>query len=282
MKTLTSLVGIVARDESTYIEECILHNLLVGFDKVVVGLHKCVDDTQEKIECLQQRFPDKIEYFEVQRTKQKHSLGWLWYQEECYLEIYKRYKGKAEWMACFDVDECYWDRNRRPVNELLGGLPEKVGQVQIPWLVFGASNRVFSVPKEESRYRWFGHRSMLEHSIHTKPIVRLDALNTELRSWWWCHFCDLCKSYQTIDVYENRIVEGGMVKCFNPPITERNVLLAHYRTGSMEDYVAREKRCSERRTTRDIHDFFCQNAPYVDDRMMIYHEEMMRLKNDSN
>ena len=281
-KQYTAIVGFVARNESTYIVECVLHNLIVGFERIVVGLHDCTDDTREKLEKLQGVFPDKIDFFDVTKTNNvRYGVEHAWWQYECYHEIYHRYRDKAGWLGFFDVDECFWHRGGKSVTEVLTALSPTVGQVILFWLNFGGSNRMFSVPDDSTRYQWFNCyvKPVREQQAQIKPIVRLSSISPEINTadWYGIHRCYLKPEYTSIFCTGQEVQRIGIVTQPNATVDKHDMVLTHYMTGSMEDYVRRAKLRTWRQS-QDVHYFFAHNTPYQDSRMMIYHEEMLRLK----
>jgi len=295
-----SIVGIIASNESTYIQECILHNHIIGFNKIIIGLHNCTDNTWEKIKPLMDYID--IEVFDVkvnEETTQQFDRVFpaIVHQQVGYQNIYTRWKNRAEWIAFFDVDECLFISDNRKINSILNDIPDDVGGLCIPWLTFNHNNRIISVPQNHTRYSWFNNitKNNIDHGwnlpqdvyqfCQCKQIVRLDNIQHTKR-WYRCHAM----------LHTGRVVDSDLrdlgsdttpMAMHGIPAWERNVVLAHYRSGAMEDWVARWKR---RHWT---YNFSRKNNPYtyydgtewnkytldcIDNRMMQYHDQMQQLK----
>lgn len=239
-----SAVCITARMEEAYIQECILHNYIVGFDKMIIVLHQLSandnDRTHEKILQL----PDNVLEKVVVETITTDCL--YGYQPDAYHKIYDEWKDKVEWLAMFDVDECLYDSKRRSVNELLSGIPDHAGQVLIPWLNFGHSGRVLSATPQETRYTAFtkceGYANV---NAQIKPIVRTKDIITDSR-WYWTHFASTKGA--AVDVSGNVLLDGQITgeeqfyRDIRKNFTNFDTCLVHYFTGAMEDWVIRYKR----------------------------------------
>ena len=290
-----AIVGIVVKNESTYIQECILHNYIVGFDKIVIGLcNDTTDNTKEKIEQVIQKFNIDIDIIDVDVISPNPFFDLnpsIFHQQIGYRLIYDKYVGKAEWLALFDVDECFSHISGQSIKSLLDNIPNDVGQVLVPWLTFNHNNRIVSVPVNETRYSWFNNITIanIDHGwnwmqyktehCQCKPIVRLDNILIE-QDWYHCHHV-VCNK-KTTD-FSLREVDGSPMKLNGVPVFERNVVLVHYRSGAMEDWVNRWKRKhwanpNENYTEYDFHEFQKYTMDGQDSRMMVYHNKMMQLK----
>ena len=288
-KEMKSCVAITARYEETYIQECICHNYLLGFDKIIVALHNDPTDerpdrTHEQILKLPQHVLDKVEVvpFSIAQTE---TLG-FYYQVIAYQNyILPIVQGHYEWMAMFDVDECFYDSQRRPINEILSDIPKDAGQVIVHWLEFGHNNQILSAPPNETRLNWFTKRAEYPRT-HFKSIVRIDALPDVLR-WYWCHYARVLgrsvntKGEVVLPEIENwdalGIVEHHVP---HPPYddTAFETCLVHYWSGAMEDWVNRTKRWSVNKGTGvELSKFLEFTVDVEDHRMSIYAEELKEL-----
>ena len=127
---LKSAVGIIVRDEAEYIEECILFNHLIGFDRILIGCDRCEDETYERATQLQKHLPH-LTVFEVTPTETEMSKGErsCWYQRAGYRHIALKLQGQVEWLAMFDCDEYLWNKDYAKINELLKEIPDHINQM---------------------------------------------------------------------------------------------------------------------------------------------------------
>lgn len=236
IKQFTSVVAITTRDSARYIQELICHNFLVGFDCICIGLdHLTTDTTLAKIEALP---PAVLEKVAVSENKSK-GMGWE-YQAEWYSTLAREYHSKAEWLATFDDDEYFYDSQHRRINTILNSLPAATGCALVPWLVFGHSNHILSPPDNKTRLEYFT-------SVYDPPpkreeyksIVRLDTIN--LDDWYGVHFHRHTGNATTLNNEPVRN-KGGC----DADIVNDKTCLAHYMSGSMEDYVVRCKKWQAR------------------------------------
>jgi hypothetical protein len=286
---MKSAVGICARHEHKYIQECLCFNYLQGWDRIVVCIHHQPDDpepdfTRSKIEQLPKAVLEKITVIDVVGEP-----GWG-PQHKAYhliLQLVSDY----EWLGMFDVDEYLCDSQHRNINDMLSSIPEDAGQIIVPWVEFGHNNRVLSATPEETRLSVFTKRADLCSRPNFKSIVRpryiVQNPNQYAPSnyWYYCHFARVCKrhvNFQGEDVLppdwwfdgEDCGQFWNMKKdttCFDP-------CLVHYFTGSMEDWVIRLKRTRfyDYRNL-DAKDFIGFTANVEDTRMSIYVDELRGL-----
>ena len=127
---LKSAVGIIVRDEAEYIEECILFNHLIGFDRILIGCDRCEDETYKLATNLQKHLPH-LTVFEVTPTESEMSKGErsCWYQRAGYRHIALKLQGQVEWLAMFDCDEYLWNKDYAKINELLKEIPDHINQM---------------------------------------------------------------------------------------------------------------------------------------------------------
>ena len=231
MSKVKSAVAIIVRNEAKYIEECICYNHLIGFDRIIIGLDRCEDDTPDRVKRLQEHLSG-LDVFDVNNTADKSCF--CWNQQIGYNHVYKEYKDRVEWLAMFDTDEYLWNNGNRKMNELLEEIPDEVGEIRVPWLYFGHSNRVLSAPKSETRLRWFHQRQLWRPHVTVKPILRMSML---IGDWIGCHKGNTCGQTMTFDGLYGK---GGTIN--NYDLSKATVVLCHYREGSMEDWVHRYKK----------------------------------------
>ena len=277
MKEYTSVVAIIARNETKYIQECILHNHILGFDKIIIVLHgEQDDDTREKIEQVKHIVDaDVLDLCHpIADAKKSVRIG---HQKHGYRLALEKYKDRTEWLALFDVDECLWIKGDSKINDLLSTVKKDVGLVWVPWLFFNHNNKVVSVPEEESRYSWF-NRSY-RSAMRGKSIIR-----TRMADFSHAGFhVHVPNTTGRMTDFGNRPWLGEMGNVEMCSVLKREVVLAHYFTGSMEDWVARNKRRAIRHSgiAFDVNMFLEHtHKAEMDNRMMQYHDQMMELKSN--
>ena len=280
-KEYKSIVGMATCNSATYIQECIAFNYIVGFDKIVVVLDRCDDDTKDKIYKLPDEVLERVDVFD--NSPYRPDAG---YQGKAYQHIYDKYKGKAEWLAMFDDDEYLYDSQRRKINDMLDTVAEDVGYIDLPWIKFTNSKQILPATPDVTRLRHFTHCDRSNPNVEKKIIVRLDAIHNtnDFGGWFHAHWADVSGRIVTFD---------GKPSPHNPLLPtcmrivsreQTNTCLAHYIHCSMEDYVkkyrkwVREKASVHARMEWGWNQFiFEEKRSTIDTRMEIYAEELIEL-----
>lgn len=249
-KKYYSAVGMCVCNADQYIQEMLCHNYLSGFDRIIVCLDRCTDDTYNAIERLA---PEVREVVDVINNYGYHpGIG---YQQRAYMKMYEFYKGRVEWLAFFDDDEYLYDSHMRPVNDMLRAVDRPgVDQVVVPWLVYGHNNQIMTAPRTETRLKWFTKRKTSDGWSTVKPIVRVDQIKVDGRTDGGSRPCETVKWYyshaaevygKTVNFAGQEVALGGafdrmaLQEAF---IDNNNVALCHYLYGSMEDFAKRHKK----------------------------------------
>ena len=271
-----SAVGIVTCNSSNYIQECIIHNHIVGFDRIIIMLDRCEDDTFERIKELPDSVRDKVDVFE--NEPHRKDIG---FQHRAYQSIYNRYKNRVMWLAMFDDDEYFYNKERRKINELLADIPSDVGQIVLPWLKFNHNEQILSAPPDVTRLAYFTNRE--EHSqVECKSIIRLNQVieNNTSGGWYYCHSAEVFGKTITFDGKECQLYTN---KCQMIP-SHYDTCLVHYLTNSMEDYVLKYKKWKKEKDALNLpmvgdwFDIFLQSGHNIkDERMFIYLDELKYL-----
>ena len=267
-----SAVGVVTCNPAKYIQEWCCFQYLTGFDKIIVCLDACDDDTFAKIQKLPDKVLERIDVFE--NSPHRPDVG---FQHRGYQHILDRYQGKVEWLAMFDDDEYLYDSQKRKINEMLLAIPDDVSQIALPWIKFTHSKQVLSAPPEITRLRHFTCKEY-HRQIECKVIVRLDHIvtNDVPGGWYYCHSANVSSRTVTFDGKE---CELQVNHCIMSP-EHYDTCLAHYIHGSMEDFVIKYrkwKREEERvhiKLKRSFDDIAKSDSSDVDNRMDIYLDEL--------
>lgn len=280
-KEYKSIVGIVTCNSSTYIQECIAFNYIIGFDKIIVVLDRCDDDTWDKIQELPDEVLKRVDVFH--NSPHSSNAG---FQHRAYQHIYDKYKRKAEWLALFDDDEYFYDSKRRKINDMLDAVANDVGQINLPWIKFTHSKQILRATPDVTRLIHFTHCDHSRSLIEKKVVVRLDFIQTtnECGGWYHCHWVDASGRIVTFDGKESshNLLYPTCMRINSPQQT--NTCLAHYIHCSMEDYVrkyrkwVREKGSVNSRMEWGWNQFISEeSSSTIDTRMDIYAEELIEL-----
>jgi hypothetical protein len=271
-----SAVGVVTCNSATYIQEWIAFQYLTGFDKIIVCLDECDDDTAVKIQRLPEEVLERVDVFE--NSPHTTSVG---FQHRGYQHIFDRYEGKVEWLAMFDDDEYLYDSQKQTINKMLSEISGDVSQIALPWIKFTHSQQVLSAPPDVTRLRHFTHK---EHhfQIECKVIVRLDHIITNgfPGDWYRCHSAEVYGKTVTFDGKECELL--GANKCQMIP-EHYDTCLAHYVHGAMEDFVIKYRKWKRERERLNLQvgfgfDSIAKNeSDTKDNRMEIYADELKEI-----
>ena len=287
---MKSAIGMCAKNEHKYIQECICFNYLQGWDKIIICLHDVPDEaepdlTKEMIYKLPSAVLEKVELFDLEEEP-----GWG-YQHKGYHFIHQRAMD-YDWLALFDVDEYLYDSKKRPVNDLLATVSDDVGQVLVPWLEFGHNNRILSATSQETRLSAFTKCSGTLPRANYKAIIRPHNVvqKPEKHLSYWYHTHQMIVKGRTVDFFNRDMISSDfdfdaedMFRRFffsRKDFTVFDLCLAHYYTGSMEDWVIRTKRTaltSAVNLPRTFQSFFDMKYNKEDLRMSIYADELREL-----
>lgn len=288
-----SAVGAVTSNSATYIREWVAHQYIVGFDKIIVVLDNCDDDTFNQIQRLPWYVLERVDVHNNQTPAPHYNDR---FQYRAYQKIYDLYNDKVEWLAMFDDDEFFYDHQRRKINDLLANI--SANQVVLPWVMFGHSGQVYSPPY--TRFESFQHVVPQERlngwyfPYEVKSIVRFSSIITEnnlfdsskKNDWWYNH----CANHQgdfsvTFDGREHKLERGLYCKAVYEHL---DTCLAHYFIGSMSEFATRTQRWQRvpllgpheiRKSSMDR--FLRCRGGQIDARMMIYVDELNEILGDS-
>ncbi|MDR2706548.1 MAG: glycosyltransferase family 2 protein [Planctomycetaceae bacterium] len=225
MKKVYLTLAAIIRDQEHYVKEWLTFQKLVGFERFLIALHRCSDQTESAIRSLP--FSDDI-------ILRRYESG-DYIQMSVYSEWMRDFRNTTFWMAFFDGDEYLYGVNADDLKPVLTGF-ESCGSVLVHNHEFGASNHVLR-PSGLSidAFTW---RASNHHWMHRniKSFIRAD-------SWQWFLSPHLAKtSREWVREDHNVIHESDLsFKCSvssQPPIS--NIIrYNHYHTRSMEDWIQR-------------------------------------------
>lgn len=286
---MRSAIGMCAKNEHKYIQECICFNYLQGWDKIIICLHNVPNEpepdlTGEMIYKLPDEVLKKVELLNVEEEP-----GWG-YQHKGYHLMLQRAMD-YDWFALFDVDEYLYDSQKRPINDILATISDDVGQVLVPWLEFGHNNRVLSATPQETRLSAFTKTAGIDPRATYKAIIRpRNVIQKPDNPHYWYHTHQMATRGRHIDLFNHDLIPPdfdfdsedvyGRVYFSRQDFTVFDSCLVHYYTGSMEDWVIRTKRTaltSAASLPRTFQSFFDMKYNKEDYRMSIYTNELREL-----
>ncbi|MDR1269627.1 MAG: glycosyltransferase family 2 protein, partial [Planctomycetaceae bacterium] len=217
--------GAVICNQAHYIEEWLTFHRLVGFERFIIALHRCSDETLSRIKSLP--FSGNIITLELLGDEQFVQLG-------VYTKMVQEFGTTTRWFAFFDADEfmfpCQTDDMRSFMTEF-----ESYGGLAVHNLEFGASNQVLKpdgLSIETFIYRASDH-CYAHHS--TKSIVDPKQVIRFLSP----HLAETVRGLVTEDHVSCDL--SGIWRLEKEPVFSR-VRYNHYHTRSMEDWVERYRR----------------------------------------
>jgi hypothetical protein len=265
MKKVFLSIGAVLRDEGQYVAEWLTFHHLAGFDRFILVLHKCRDNTEEQIRRVKERLGLDIYIHHCKTDDKKIQMG-------TYQWIHQKYGRYTDWLLFLDGDEYVYHGNpsvnyREDIKALLRGFSKKVSAVSFHGKVFGP------------------HRNII------RPLKRLSAYTTRLPLT--ASSCQAIKTFirpeKMIEVLSPHVqrVRGAIVRFDGKPFTPVEgwkslepaihwpICFNHYYTGSVEDWIARYNRgsCNDHRPNHaySIDEFmFHANEMEYDDSILRY------------
>jgi hypothetical protein len=276
IKKYKSAVGAVICNCEKYIQEWCCFQYLTGFDKTIICLDRCTDNTFNKIQGLPYEVLERVDVFANSATRP--DVG---YQFRGYQHIYDRYKDEVEWLAMFDDDEYLYDHKNRTVNEILQNIPVDVAQVALPWINFTHSRQILSAPPETTRLAHFRMCEIEFPYTHIKVLVRLDYIKPSeiMGGWYYTHSADVLGRSMTANGDEVTL-HGNQIQTV---AAHFETCLAHYIYGAMEDWVIKYKKWRiENDYTKSVNsstnwDRFMKDSNTQDDRMLVYVDRLREL-----
>lgn len=197
----------IFKNESHILKEWIQHYLNEGVDKFYLIDNGSTDDFKSQIE----PFYKNVELF---YRPQPFS------QKEIYNEIFQIIKLNCSWLIVCDLDEFIFTPPNKPnLKQFLNDRPQTVGQIKIPWLMFGSNG---NISQPESVIHGFTSRQKYDGSIKNecKSIIR-------------------CEAVKFLDLHSSILKKGFVSELICDPLTEENIensliRLNHYAIQSLE------------------------------------------------
>jgi hypothetical protein len=125
----------IIRNREQWIEEWIIFHHIAGFTNFYIGLHRCSDNTKQKLVELSRKYKIKIFHVEDRVGGSPQTFFYNFIQNEVAYEV--------DWMAFIDSDEYLFSPEEKILKSVFDGFLEKnVYALAIYWSCFGSSNFV--------------------------------------------------------------------------------------------------------------------------------------------
>ncbi len=244
MKECYLTLAAIVRNEEHYVWEWILSHHVVGFERFAVVLHRCTDNTKQKLTQLAGTLGLDIRIHETEDEGKVQMGAYRW--------LVRQYGPRTKWMMFVDADEFVFSDEFVDLKPWLRRY-ERFGGVAVHQAVFGADNNV-------TRPLWivadmFKRRLPLDHwqCYGIKSFFQPEKL-IQLQS---PHIQDVRDGNVRVDEKPFTLVDWW--KTAEAPI-HSPVRLNHYFTRSMQDWVERSRRgsCNDARTgaAYSVEEFF--------------------------
>lgn len=238
MRQVYLTLGAIVRDQGRYVKEWLAFHRLIGVERFVIALHKCSDDTKERI--LELPFVKDIELYEITKGDKA--------QMRIYRDIHNEYGNATRWMLFLDSDEFMFGLKHDDLRELLESY-EEFSSLTAQQRMFGHSNKVW---RPDGRIENFIWATNLKGSMNDRAIKTIYQPKS-LRAFYSPHF-QICEGWQVREDKNTFIVENH---CHSREAPLSDIIrYNHYYTGSMEDYLQRAARgtCNDFRFERSSYD----------------------------
>ena len=225
-KVYLTLIAVV-RDQEHYIKEWLTFHKIVGVERFVILLHKCVDETENVIRELP--FANDIHvHHVVEETESSIQLG-------AYHWAVKEYGHASEWLVFLDSDEFFFGTTEDDLPSILERY-ENYGGLAAHLLQFGSNNHVLR-PRglsiaafTERKFDSYGINRVVKSVVKTKELVAILSPHVQLTASPVVreHFDPLGNEHWR----SKKEATWDIVRC------------NHYHTRSMEDWIQRRRRGS--------------------------------------
>lgn len=225
MKCVYLTLGAVIRDQEYYIKEWLAFHHLVGVERFVLVLHKCIDKTEERIRELP--FQDKIHIHHIVNDEQFVQLG-------AYLWILERYGQFTKWLMFLDTDEFFFGTQVDDLRTILTDY-EQHGGLLAHWLEYGSNGHV--VKPQGLSIEAFTKRAVDRHpgNYSFKTVIQPQCFHKILSP-------HLAVTKPLTVTEDHREVGVHWIYIGDRRPTHEIVRVNHYHTRSMEDWVERYRR----------------------------------------
>jgi hypothetical protein len=241
MRHVYLTLGAVIRDQEHYVKEWLAFHRLVGVERFVIVLHKCVDKTEERIRELP--FQDRIHIHRIVNDEQFVQLG-------SYLWILERYGDFTKWMMYIDSDEFFFGTREDDLRMILVNY-EQHGGLCGHWYEFGSNGHV--VKPRGLSIEAFTKRATDHHCPHYsfKSVIQPQYFQKFLSP-------HLAVTRPLSVTEDHREVNPNWIWIGDRRPTHEVVRVNHHHVRSMEDWIERHQRgqCNDPGENETANDFY--------------------------
>ena len=168
-------VGVIAmfKNESHILEEWIKHYINEGVCQFILINNGSTDNFRHILKPYMNTLKSKIYLYDDNAKQQQGKLYNKYYYITCNQKSFK----KCAWYIVCDLDEFIYSKNPKykTIPEYLKKIPKKIGQIRIPWKMFG-SNNYLKQPKSVIKEFTKRGNNGKKNYILGKCIFKSDAL----------------------------------------------------------------------------------------------------------
>jgi hypothetical protein len=233
-------LGAIVRDEEHYVQEWLTFYYLVGVERMVICLHCCSDDTEQKIR--------KLPFFDTHIKLYCTSFS-LPAQIGVYRNIIAEYGQFTKWLMFVDADEFYFGTQEDSLPKILENY-EGYGGLAAVYIMFGTNGNI-------RRPNGLLIESLTErlpldsgYNRSVKSISRACEILTPLTS----HVC-LTRLPTVTEYKDDRFIGPYGLIPYKDALPSWDIVRCnHYYVRSMEDWVAKARRgsCNLGEENKDI------------------------------
>ena len=225
MKQRYLTLGAVIRNQEHYVKEWLAFHHLVGVERFVIVLHKCVDRTEERIRELP--FQDQIHIHRIVNDEQFVQLG-------TYQWIIRNYGHFTKWLMFIDSDEFFFGTREDDLRVILTDYEQHGGLIAY-WHEFGSNGHV--VKPNGLSIEAFTKRAPDRHSPHYsfKSVIQARCYQKLLSP-------HLAATNPLTVTEDHREVHPLWIWIGDRKPTHEIVRVNHYHVRSMEDWIERYHR----------------------------------------
>lgn len=162
-------LGAIAKNEAPYLLEWIAWHRLQGFDDIIICDNDSTDGSGQLLAALEAA--GCLHYLPFPDPPERRP------QLPAYEAILKRMRGRADWLALFDLDEFLLPTGQQDLRSILAQQPAKSGGVIVNWALFGSNGLTHADPRLVTER--FLHRAAQDFraNYHVKSILRVTAID---------------------------------------------------------------------------------------------------------
>ncbi|MGO0272803.1 glycosyltransferase family 92 protein [Escherichia coli] len=219
----------IVKNEEKYILEWIAHNIIIGFDSIVIYDNESEIDVSNIISTLSHDIHiDVIKWPSIEGVSPQLSA---------YNDYISRYSNHIEYTAFIDLDEFIFIKNDMKINDFLNSFSEDASAISLNQLCFGSSGH--EVYARDLVTRRFNHTSPLsfEENNYFKTIAKTKHIENIID----CHWVVLNEGNYINSEGQPLLREHDHKGKANNP-SHQNIILHHYILKSKEEFAMKRNR----------------------------------------